>query len=462
MVDAEITNLKQEFELLIFSENMLKQECKEWQTKYHTEKEEVFRLSGASAKQNRKIKSLEDGTNHLRKQLEIANAKVASLEAQVKNVTGLQIGQKQGSEASTAQVRAALDTKDEKKMMKLKANLSVANGRVHQSELRKKGGSSEIIHPPAGQPSFRSQFGENQLEALRSQIHDLQQENTRLQNIHKGSRCEEFSQLTKKQLQDAKDSQAAAEARIFELEQEMGCLHAVFAETDKEVDEAGRVNSGSEVPPAHCDKPESRSASSPALALSDIQVTSVLPCPHKSSGCTLAADQDFRLRLEDLGKSILGLSDMPETPIKPTLPTKKTTNTSYPTPVPKLEVPVTINIQHSDRKNWRLIQHIQSAITSSSALEIQGPADLVHSLVTEMHRIEVDHGEKTILAAQWQKIAAEHRAEADALRGELDRRPNCVVAEHRYLADELEAKEMQWAMQEKLLAEWRKGAEGAN
>ncbi|KAH9882227.1 hypothetical protein J1614_001399 [Plenodomus biglobosus] len=122
----------------------------------------------------------------------------------------------------------------------------------------------------------------------------------------------------------------------------------------------------------------------------------------------------------------------------------------------KPNVALTIHIKPHDRKAWALLSRVQSAISKTSTLDVQGPADHVNAFTKQLKKAEADHGKLSATATHWQKIALDELAQNRDLRIDLYNRPQCVDAEHRHLKDELEAKESQLRMQESLLADWRR------
>jgi hypothetical protein len=53
-----------------------------------------------------------------------------------------------------------------------------------------------------------------------------------------------------------------------------------------------------------------------------------------------------------------------------------------------------------------------------------------------------------------EKVSKQYRADIDVLEAQIQDKRKCLDPEHRILADELEAKNVQFAMQEQLLADW--------
>jgi len=106
---------------------------------------------------------------------------------------------------------------------------------------------------------------------------------------------------------------------------------------------------------------------------------------------------------------------------------------------------ITIKLSRANTKQWSLMQRVQSAITASSKLDVQGPFDLVADFVKGLQHTSADH-------AHWQSVALNSLDELETLRA----RPTCVVPGHRHLLDKLAAKEVQLQMQASLVAHWQK------
>ncbi|KAL1798806.1 hypothetical protein ACET3X_002843 [Alternaria dauci] len=193
-------------------------------------------------------------------------------------------------------------------------------------------------------------------------------------------------------------------------------------------------------------EPQSASSSKSALEFSGLQTVSTTPRTPLPAGTPLD-DPMLLAGLEDLGKSITSLSTVPclNAVVNPStkLPVKRLPNAA-----------ITINIQPTDKRNYSLLRRIKRAISATSSLHISGPKELVKQLLASMHEVEADHTEKCKLVVQLEKVAKQHREDIEVLKAQLQDRRRCLDPKHRMLADELEAKNVQFAMQEQLLASW--------
>jgi hypothetical protein len=122
----------------------------------------------------------------------------------------------------------------------------------------------------------------------------------------------------------------------------------------------------------------------------------------------------------------------------------------------KPQINVTINIKRADERNWSLLQRVQSAISKSSKLDIQGPREYICDFVTSLNHVAADHAHQTAAAVHWEKAALKSLAEIDLLQAKLVAQPACSVFAHQNLTDELEAKNMQLQIQALDLASMEK------
>jgi hypothetical protein len=76
-----------------------------------------------------------------------------------------------------------------------------------------------------------------------------------------------------------------------------------------------------------------------------------------------------------------------------------------------------------------------------------------------MHDVEADHAEKSKLVVQLEMVSKQYLADIDVLEAQIRDKRKCLDPEHRIMADELEAKNVQFAMQEQLLADWGRRTE---
>ncbi|KAG9194794.1 hypothetical protein G6011_04829 [Alternaria panax] len=196
-------------------------------------------------------------------------------------------------------------------------------------------------------------------------------------------------------------------------------------------------------------EPKVASSSKSSLKFSGLQTVSTTPRMPASAGTPLT-DPSLLAGLEDLGKSIMSLSTVP--PLKVVV--KPSTKLQVTPLLPN--VALTINIQPTDKRNYSLLQRVQSAVSATSSLDIHGPKEAVKQFVASMHDVEMEHAEKSQLAIQLEKAAKQHCADIEALEAQIVGKRKCLDPEHRMMADELEAKNVQFAMQEQLLADWGK------
>jgi hypothetical protein len=226
----------------------------------------------------------------------------------------------------------------------------------------------------------------------------------------------------------------AAELDIESLVSEKLCLAVKFAELE--------VQLASSKVTLEAQEQDKRS-----LAFSKLQAVSVIPrAPPTAS--TPVANSALLAELEDLGKSINNLSDPP---LKTATPHDKTRTQPDP-----LNVALTINIKPSSKRNYSFLQRIKSVISSTSKLDIHGPKEMIKQFVASMEDVEKDHAEKTQRVIELDKVAMQLSAKAEALEEQLRDRVKCLDPTHRTLADELAAKDEQFAMQEQLLTDFRR------
>ncbi|KAI4939647.1 uncharacterized protein J4E92_000933 [Alternaria infectoria] len=182
------------------------------------------------------------------------------------------------------------------------------------------------------------------------------------------------------------------------------------------------------------------------LTLSDLQNVSTSPrTPIVANKSVI--NPDMLAGLEDLGKSINNLSDPPF---------KMTTSAANTRATPDLpNVALTINIKPSNKRNYSLFQRVKSAMSSTSKVDIKGPKEIANQFVALMEDVEKDHAEKTKRVIELDKAVHQYRAHAEALEAQIRNQAKCLDPAHRTLADELAAKNEQFAMQEQLLATFR-------
>lgn len=193
-------------------------------------------------------------------------------------------------------------------------------------------------------------------------------------------------------------------------------------------------------------EPEAASSIWSSLKFSDLQTVSTTPRTPVPTTNPLN-NPALLAGLEDLGKSIMSLSTVPSL----NRMVQSSTELQV-TPLPT--VALKINIQPTDKRNYSLLQRVQSAISATSSLDIHGPKESVSQLVASMHDVEADHAEKSKLVVQLEMVSKQYLADIDVLEAQIRDKRKCLDPEHRIMADELEAKNVQFAMQEQLLADW--------
>lgn len=218
---------------------------------------------------------------------------------------------------------------------------------------------------------------------------------------------------------------------------------------------------------------DSLTASNSSLSLSGIRSVSFSPCNPDTKQIAVAEPQEsptqtdvvvqnkpafdmnpeLVAKLQDLGKSIMNLSHIKFSNMRRTVENGRQNGSARP------DLSITINVKPSDKKSWSLLRRVQSSISDKASPDIHGPTDIVKAFVIDMETAHRDHAEQARAAAQWQKVALEVLNEIEDLRKQLRVRPNCTVTAHRHLKDELDAKQIQYQMQEALMSEWKKRAD---
>ena len=500
-VEATVAELQEEVKDVRSKPFTMNQERDHWRRKFIEAQKETFRMLGESGKQNRETKTLKDDLHALRKQNEDQIKLVRGLESQNKKlkkdssptkklIRGVELRTELKERQKPPLTRSAGKTASDE-IKKLKAQVE-----TQQDEIDRLGN----MHRDASCDEHR-RLNEQQLK-------DAQALQTAAELETEGLRYIEFEikELREQHLADTKmlstiiSAQSEAKAYMDELEEMVESLGKELRNAENKILELEETPHG--CPDVYienfdhesCKSKEVLSLKKGMLSLANVQILSVEPespqislhtvvlkvstvqCQtttpkqpvpvnlsianiHCSSTTThppthntlpTMANPELRAKLQDLGASIMNLPHLSS-------PTR-TSNPALHKEPSRLNVALTVHLKPSDRKIWTLLQRVQSAISKTSTLDMHGPKELVEAFVSEMVSLEADHMEKAAAAVQWQKVALENVAEADALRKELEVRPKCVVVAHRYLRDELEAKEVQYAMQETLMAEWRRKA----
>jgi hypothetical protein len=403
--DMEIAQLKQNIKQLQFHNNALQQECSDWKSKHQIQKDEVFRLCGASSRHGRQMKELEDRCSNAKSQL------------------GIKL----------------------KETSVLRDDLAKARKRIREAELH-----AEAMEDQYKASSTNSgRFTDDELEFVRSQLNDLQQEHSQPQQVYVVSNCEEHTHRATQQVVDFQHVQQAAEAELGahrHLEDANKLLQDQVLLVQEQLLEATR----------ECRKNEA--------TVLQLEKTIAIQCTNTLTVDGKAAELQAQFHEWSLASEVHASSHDADAFTKSTSSSSLTppsiisshgTNSTATTDS-SVAANVIINIHTNEQKNWTLVKRIQSAISKTSKLDIMGPEDLVANLQAEMQRLEMDHSEQTAAAAHWQKVALAGLAEVDALRSEYQDRPLCVVAKHRALSDDLEAKTLQLQLQTMLVMHWQK------
>jgi chromosome segregation ATPase len=393
--DAEVETLKNEIELLRFNQNALRQECEEWKRKHRDQKDEVFRLSGASSKHGRRIQDME---------------------------------------AKSSAFAIQLADKD-KEVSRLRANLAQTQKRMRDAEARTKT-LPRVSHSAPKEPKSSSCAAE--LEFTRSRLIQSQQEYANLKKVHTGIDCAESLRRSTQQVAEAKRLQQAAEAETKSL-QYLGHVNELIKEqnsqTQTQLLEAiheSRINKAKVVELENEVKlysAQSRDAENRVTELEAELLQTKSETPDTNSCTNLTKSPSFI----DLGFShITSLQTKPLAPLVTAASNELLAN-------------IIIHVDALDQKNWSLLKRIQSVMAKTSKLDIHGPQDLVSRLVAAMESAEADHIAQAAAAAHWKQIAED-----------LQGRPPCIVPGHRNVVDELEAKTLQLQLQATLVAQWQK------
>jgi hypothetical protein len=147
--ETRISQQLLEIQRLRSVESALTQERDEWFTRYTIERQEVFRLTGVSCRQNHTITALQDTVVELRAAL----------------LAALHQNENKAAEP-------------EQQIIRLKADLVETNAAAISCYPEATAASDETIR-------FKTRSAEHELDALRSQLIDLQQHNAQLRKLHK-------------------------------------------------------------------------------------------------------------------------------------------------------------------------------------------------------------------------------------------------------------------------------------
>jgi hypothetical protein len=294
----------------------------------------------------------------------------------------------------------------------------------------------------------------NELALAYAKIQILQEENSELSNLrslHDEYGCPELMQITQREVVHAQLRQRSAEAQSKGFRH----LHLANKSMEKQVLTAQKLLSDS----------------TRELRLSEAEVTSLkLSIEVCRQGQMNAEDKVVLLEAELLRckqrevNSNINLNgmfaDVPDTrSVTEYCAAPEQQVTSVDADIQSLQSDsssstanqsnITIHIDSSQPKKWNLIKRARAAMAQHTTLNIQGPPELVASLVSGMRTVEIDHKKQTAATEHWKKVANDARV--NAVTG-----PICTVPGHRSMKDELEAKDQQLKMQNQLIATWQK------
>jgi hypothetical protein len=324
------------------------------------------------------------------------------------------------------------------------------------------------------------------LEAARVRIADLEQENSKLKQLHTDCSCKEImlistqqvadaQQIAKQQVAEAQQLQRAAEAEnkanhhqyngIELIKQQNTSTHELLNEATREIRqkeaEIQQLKLSVELNSADAYKAEhtiiSLRAELNKWAPPTVDIPSnyggllAINCGTPSTSSSMNGQPKPLDKLLDKVVCIDSGTDAYEVP-KRQLARVDTNLTSDTKPGVGIQANIIINTEPTQQKNWNVLKCVKTVIAKASTLDILGPEDLVQDLVAAMNDKENDHTKATAAATHWQRVAMEALTEVDTLRERNEARPACAVPGHRNLKDELEAKDMQLLMQGQLVA----------
>lgn len=400
MFEAEIANLKTTNEQLQLCVTASQQECAVWQQKHCDEKNEVFRLSGLSAKHAREGKQHED--------------RYSDLESKCADQT--------------------------KENSRLQDALGKAQARVREAELRAET-LEDTRKSPKASPDRSTTI---ELESLRSQVIDLQQECSRWKQIHADSNCQWAIENAMKQVTH---TEQLLEASRLETEP---CFH--LGEAAEHMNDQNEIMQGQLMDALRDLRKREAQVDKLTQAVEAHRTNAfraegrVVELEAELYERTEQPSEDLKALLGDLNDSDSNHSQEISSDFSSAVPANSR---------PVVTASINVNVQPST-KQWALLKRVQSAISGDTKLDISGPLDLVADFIADMNRVEADHAEQTDAAAHWMSVANKGLAEVDALRSDLRTHPACVVKGHRSMADELEAKEVQLQIQAQQLAHMQK------
>ena len=406
------------------------QKCKSEQYKA---KAEASRQASALAQAQRECQALDEAMNNMR---DDAFQSVRAAQAELQREVKLREKQNQAAQVAIAKLNHELNVKDGE-IVELQMENAEIKQLLEQARTEEEHSRSIARHSPLIPHSLPRQLaGKFAAEPYQSQLHrleppqvskadtdrivQLEKEVRRLSDMHAGQGCEEYQTAIFQQLGDALDTQKAAEAETEGLHHLTKMNEMLKKRREMDAERIIQLATG-----------QGGGAVRTKLALSAVILQfETLPLAASMGRVELSDVQALATAPVVPQQAAFEFSDMQILFTDPVVPQVD----------PLTNVALTINIKPSEKRSWALLQHVQQAISTNSSLNINGPHQIVQQFVTEMEQAQKDYVEKASLAKQWEKVAAEHRAEADALREEV-KQGRCGVPQHRDLALELRARE---------------------
>ncbi|KAH8693453.1 hypothetical protein GQ44DRAFT_148236 [Phaeosphaeriaceae sp. PMI808] len=483
--DLEFTQLGEENKQLRSS--LGGQKRNEWSGKFRDERSEITRLAGSFSKQGRQIKLLEEGSGKLArlqktqsetpKDLPKAEKCHKASEATATTLLTALSNQTEDGESDTICARLLTQWKDfsvheathvdvgcEIFTRTIAQEIIVAQELQAAAEVKVKEYRNEDHHTNAPEDNKEelidastNQSATGGLNSDISQPAQPQINYSKLELIHTHLGCTQFTRFMLQQVADAKSAREAAESEV-KAYQRLQKIEKVLKDQDTVAQEA-ILNAA---------RKTGVYANRVAELEKSVQVYRDFSTTTDARIAQL--EQDLCTRKSTYANALSEYMEEAETFDTVSLKDLDIGDFELPSGIaankPALDGPqaepmrkdwvanVTININHANQRNWSLLRHIQSTISKTSKLDIQGPQDLIDTLIADMRHTEADHVGQTAAAAHWQKVAQEGLKEVDALRNELNNRPLCSVPGHRNLLDELAAKNYQLELQAVLVHQW--------
>lgn len=443
----------------------LQQECKEWESKFRAEKEEVYRLSGASSKQGREI---EKSRTEFAQQKTILDDLLICID----QATAKESAYKE----KIIELEAIIDSKEDAID---KAELVCLRSQLH--DIQQKLSMSEKVHNGLSCEEHVRQVEGKLIEAETevTSLHDLtaankliQEENTNIEAQLSDVKREAREDVDKaEELQKVIDTYQAdtgkAQARIKELEVELSSLKSDVINLQNSPKQP-HISSGSSAPG------EARIADNPVLSMSKQYTTPTEKRFLAPSSISLAqldktVEPPQLQTLESSGRPYLTLSGSPFVSAEPTewkAPQSDMSVAQLLAVEPQVHlgmsnvhsvftepfqaegdvkpnVNLNINLNRADQSKWNLLQRAQSAISKTSKVDVTGPPDVVQEFVAGMDRVVTEYAEQSAAATHWERVALRSLAEVNSMRSELNHRSSCNTIAHRNLLELFEAQEVQ-------------------